>query len=214
MLPKGRVLSKSRMLLLVMSAVGLASCQSNPLLVQRSACPAVAVPYYAGDLTLFRAGDTQRDASAIDAVATITDVRGVCQEGAESLGTAISFNVTARRVDTPAARSMTLPFFTSVVQGGNLVVSKQQGQVTLNFAAGQARAEAPVSAQATVLRAAATLPAELQARLTRKRKATDLDASIDPLADPEVRAAVRATTFEVLVGFQLDDAALAYNITK
>jgi hypothetical protein len=34
------------------------------------------------------------------------------------------------------------------------------------------------------------------------------------MSDPQVRAAVRAASFEVLVGFQLDDAALAYNVGK
>ena len=34
------------------------------------------------------------------------------------------------------------------------------------------------------------------------------------LAPPQVRAAVRAASFEVLVGFQLDDASLAYNVGK
>ncbi|MEN9932376.1 MAG: hypothetical protein RIS17_949, partial [Pseudomonadota bacterium] len=40
------------------------------------------------------------------------------------------------------------------------------------------------------------------------------DAATDPMADPEVRAALRAASFEVLIGFQLDDRALAYNIAK
>jgi hypothetical protein len=34
------------------------------------------------------------------------------------------------------------------------------------------------------------------------------------MADPEVKAALRAASFEVLLGFQLDDRALAYNIAK
>ncbi|MDO9490306.1 MAG: hypothetical protein Q7J32_18185, partial [Sphingomonadaceae bacterium] len=70
------------------------------------------------------------------------------------------------------------------------------------------------SAQAQVNRTAASLSAEMRERITRKRKPGDADAAIDPLADPEVRTAVRAATFEVLVGFQLDEAALAYNVTK
>ena len=215
MLPKGPNLSKSRMLLLVsLAGLAVAGCQRNPLLVQRSVCPAVAVPYYAGDVTLFAAGDTERNANAVDAVATITNLRGVCAEGADTLGTDVSFTVQARRTNTVGARTITLPFFASVVQGGNLLVSKQLGQVTLNFADGQARAQAAGAAKASVLRSVATLTPELQARLSRKRKATDLDAMIDPMADPEIRAAVRASTFEVLVGFQLDDAALAYNVTK
>ena len=51
-------------------------------------------------------------------------------------------------------------------------------------------------------------------RITRERKAGDEDAALDPLADPEVRAAVQAASFELLVGFQLSDEQLAYNATR
>ncbi|MEY2882903.1 MAG: hypothetical protein RL490_627, partial [Pseudomonadota bacterium] len=42
--------------LLALAATALAGCQRNPLVVKRSFCPAVAVPTYAGDTTLFRPG--------------------------------------------------------------------------------------------------------------------------------------------------------------
>ena len=201
-------------LALAAAAVMLSGCQKNLLLVKRSSCPAVAVPYYAGDVTLFAPGDTSGDARAVDVVATITELRGDCVESPETLTTAVNFKVIARRNNPAGARAVTLPFFASVVQGGNLLVSKQVGSVTINFADGQARAEAAGGANARVARSAAALPADIQQRITRKRKATDLDAATDPLADPEVRAAVRAASFEVLVGFQLGDDALAYNVTK
>lgn len=201
-------------LALAAAAVLLSGCQKNLLLVKRSSCPAVAVPYYAGDVTMFQAGDTSGDARAVDLMATITDLRGDCVEGTDMLTTAVNFKVVARRNNTIGARAVTLPFFASVVQGGNLIVSKQLGSVTINFTDGQARAEGAGAANARVARSAAALPPEIQQRITRKRKATDLDAATDPLADPEVRAAVRAASFEVLVGFQLGDDALAYNVTK
>ena len=194
--------------------LALAGCQKNPLLVKRALCPAVAVPYYAGDVTVFAPGDTARNASAVDVVATITNVRGTCVEGAAALETDIAFAVVARRTSTAGARALTLPFFASVVNGGNLLVSKQIGRVTLNFADGAARATTNGAARARVARSATALPAEIQARVSRNRKAGDLDAATDPLAEPDVRAAVRAASYEVLLGFQLDDAALAYNVTK
>ena len=40
------------------------------------------------------------------------------------------------------------------------------------------------------------------------------DAALDPLADPQVRAAVQRATFEVLIGFQLTQDQLAYNATR
>ena len=191
----------------------LAGCERNPLLVQRSACPAVAIPNFAGDVTLFNAGES-RDAATIDVVATITNVRGACDNGADRIGTNVSFDVVARRTSPRGPRIVSLPFFASVVQGGNTLISKQLGAVTLNFADGQLRTQATGAAHADVSRAAATLSKKIQDQISRKRKAGDIDAATDPLADPEVKAAIRAITFEVLVGFQLDDAALGYNVLK
>ncbi len=190
----------------------LAGCQHNPLLVQRSACPAVAVPNFTGDTTLFRGDGTA--ASDIDLVAVVTNVRGVCADAGDRLGTNISFDVVARRTATAGARTVTLPFFASVVQGGNLLVSKQIGAVTVSFADGQARGQATAHAHAEVDRAATLLNDATAKKVYRVRKPGDLDAATDPLADPEVKAQVRATTFEVLVGFQLSDEALAYNAAK
>jgi len=59
-----------------------------------------------------------------------------------------------------------------------------------------------------------TLPADIQERITRKRKAGDADAAIDPMADPQVREAVSRASFELLVGFQLTQAQLQYNATR
>ena len=78
----------------------------------------------------------------------------------------------------------------------------------------QARAQADGQGTATITRAAATLPPEVRERLTRKRKAGDEDAAVDPLSTPEVRQAVQRATFEALVGFQLTDAQLKYNATR
>ncbi len=190
----------------------LAGCQKNPLLVQRAICPAVAVPIYAGDVTLFR-GDG-RDAGDQDAVATMTNVREHCTEGAETITVDITYDVVARRTAADGARALTLPVFASVVQGGNLIISKQIGAVAVDFGAGQLRATGHGGARASVARSAATLRPDVQARIDRKRKPGDLDAAVDPLSDPSIKQALRASTFEILVGFQLTDAQLAYNVTK
>jgi hypothetical protein len=50
--------------------------------------------------------------------------------------------------------------------------------------------------------------------LTKKRKAGDEDAAVDPLTKPEVRSAVLRATFEALVGFQLTDDQLKYNAQR
>jgi hypothetical protein len=198
---------------LAIAATALAGCQSNPFKVTRSSCPAVAVPTYAGDTTLFAPGATA-DAANVDVVATITNLRDNCIDATETLASSVTYDVIARRTDTAGARQLVLPVFASVVQGGNLVVSKQIGSVVVDFAAGEARAIGRGAARTSIARSAMALPAAINTRIKRKRKAGDVDAATDPLADPEVKAALRAASFEVLVGFQLSDAALAYNVSK
>ena len=214
--PKGSTpVSNSRFLtaLAIVAGVGIGGCQGNPLLVKRSPCPAVAVPTYTGDVTLFKPG-TSADANNIDVTATMTNVREVCTETDATLTADVTYDVLATRANASGERTVTLPVFASVVQGGNLLVSKQISAVNVTFADGQTRATGRGGARANVSRAAASLPPEIQEKVGRKRKAGDLDAASDPLADPEVRAAIRAASFELLMGFQLGEAALAYNVTK
>jgi len=200
----------------VVPALLLAACDRNPLLVRRSSCPAVAVAAYAGDMTLFRPGaaGAVADAANMDAVATITNVRDECAETADQFVSRITYDVIVRRTDAAQARQFVLPVFAAVVQAGNIVNAKQISQVTVNFAAGQERAVAQGTASAGVSRTAAAVPQAILDKINRKRRPGELDAATDPMADPEVKAALRAASFEVLLGFQLDDRALAYNIAK
>lgn len=200
-------------------ALILAACSSEGQLretgvvVNRSACPAVAIPAATGDITLFDP-ETSRDASAIDVVATMTNVRANCDETGANIVSNVTFDVEAQRRVAGPARDVVIPYFAVVVQGGTNVVSKSVGRVGLHFDAGQLRASTRGTASGTVNRAAATLPDEVRREITRERKPGDPAAAIDPLADPKVREAVRASSFELLVGFQLTDAQLQYNATR
>jgi hypothetical protein len=198
--------------LALLPAVLLAGCDRNPLVVKRSSCPAVAVTAYAGDVTLFRPGAP--DMANLDAVAALTNVRDDCVETAEQFVTRISYDVIVRRSDAVAARQLVLPVFAAVVQAGNVVNAKQISNVVVNFAAGQERAVGQGTATASVSRAAAAVPKAILDKINRKRRPGEMDAATDPMADPEVRAALRSASFEVLLGFQLDDRSLAYNIAK
>lgn len=179
----------------------------------RSACPIVGVPAGAGDVTLFDP-PTSQASSAQDVTASITNVRSTCDESGEEIVTTVTFDVQARRVRADAARAVTLPYFVALVRGGGAVAAKRVASVTLQFPAGQARAEAKASVTTGVARSLATLPPEIRERLTRRRRAGEEDAAIDPLSQPEVRQAVLAASFEALVGFQLNDAQLRYNATR
>lgn len=203
-------------------AAALAGCASEGELVVgqgvgvsavRTACPAVGIPDYTGDVTTFRtASATTSD--QIDVVAAITNLRSSCNEAGEKVYSEAKFDVLARRTDTRGARQVQLPYFSTVLQGGTAVQAKRVGTITLNFADGQERAQATASAGAFVDRAAATLPEDIKERITRRRKAGDPDAALDPMADPTVRAALNRATFELLVGFQLSEAQLAHNATR
>jgi len=207
-------------------AVSLAGCRHKGELVIdegvgitaiRSACPASGIPDYTGDVTLFRDGGSQT-AQDIDIVAAMTNLRTTCDDGQRSgtgkVNATSTFDVLARRTDTRGARQVVLPYYVTVLRGGSTVVSKRIGQVTLNFADGAERAQGRGQGSAFIDRSEATLPQEIRDRITRKRRAGDSDAAVDPLNEPEVKAALARATFELLVGFQLDDKQLAYNVTR
>lgn len=181
----------------------------------RSPCPLVEIPEMTGDVTLFSAPG-RTDAGAIDVTASITNLRGTCDDakGQTELHTEVTFDVYARRNDTRGSRRVVLPYFSAVMRGGNVVIAKRLGTVTLDFADGQERAQATGRAGSTVDRNEATLPANVRKLLTKKRKAGQADAATDPLALPEVRAALAKASFELVVGFQLTDQQLAYNATR
>jgi hypothetical protein len=179
----------------------------------RTPCPAVGIPDYTGDITTFRAPG-QRTAANMDVTATITNLRSTCDDSGAKIYTNATFDVLARRTDTRGARQVSLPYFATVLRGGSAVVSKQVGTVVISFADGQERATGRAQAGAFVERAEATLPDDIRDKITRKRKAGDVDAALDPLADPAVKAALARATFELLVGFELDQDQFAYNVTR
>ncbi len=183
------------------------------VLTTYTACPPVAIPAPTGDVTLFNPV-TSRDASAIDVVATITNLRSTCDETGAYIVTNAYFEVHALRRDNRGVRDLTLPYFATVVQGNGNVVAKKVQLVGLRFADGQYRASTRGSASSQVLRSAATLPEDVRRQITRERRAGDPTAAIDPMADPAVRAAVERARFEFLVGFELNPEQLRYNATR
>jgi hypothetical protein len=208
-----------KLIVSVIAIAALAGCSregeigEGGIRVVRSACPAVAVPAFTGDITVFNPPQS-RDQRALDVSATLTNLRSTCQETPDQLLASATFDVLARRSDPTGPREVVLPYFATVLRGGTKIVSKQIGRVAISFAPGEYRATTRAVASAAVSRAAATLPADVVEKITRKRKAGDADAAIDPMADPTTRAAVSAASFELLVGFQLTEAQLAYNATR
>lgn len=207
---------------LATSVALLAGCSSDGEIVVdqtvgitalRSVCPAVGVPNYTGDMTLFSPASA-RTADALDVSATITNVRSTCNEDGAQVYTSATFDVVAQRRNTSGARTVELPYFSTVMRGGTSVIAKRVGTVTLTFADGQDRAQASGTAGAYVERAAATLPDDIRERITRRRRAGEESAAVDPLTEPDVRSAIARATFELLIGFQLNEEQLAYNATR
>ena len=205
-----------------LAATALAGCQhAGDVVVQegvgitalRSVCPAVGIPDYTGDVTLFNP-PTARTADAIDVTATMTNVRTTCDDTGEKVYAVANFDVFAQRRDTRGARTVQLPYYSAVVRGGSAVTAKRIGTVTLTFADGQARAQASGAGSAYIDKASATLPADIRERITRKRKSGEAEAAVDPLSEPDIRAALDRASFELLVGFQLSNDQLAYNATR
>jgi len=212
--------SKSTAILLAMLV--LAGCKSDAefderggFKIARSACPAAAIATYTGDITLFDP-PAERSVQAIDVTANITNLQASCNEGGNGaqIQLTASFDVQARRSVAGPARTVTLPWFASVLRGGTQLESKQVGTVAISFPEGQLRGSAHGSATALVSRAAATLPPEIIKRINRKRKSGDADAALDPMNEPAVRDAVNKANFELLVGFQLSESQLAYNAAR
>ena len=179
----------------------------------RSVCPAVGVPDFTGNVTLFNPAEA-RTADAIDVTAALTNVRSQCDESGDEVYATATFDVLASRRDTRGARTVTLPYYSTVVRGGSAVVAKRLGTITLTFADGQDRTFARGTAGAVVNRAAATIPPEIRQRITARRRAGEAEAAIDPLTQPDVRDALARASFELLIGFQLTDDQLQYNATR
>lgn len=200
-------------------SLGLAGCaregdiQQTGILTTYTACPPVAVVAPAGDITLFNP-PSSRDASAIDVVANITNVRSTCDESGEYIVTNASFEVQAQRRDARGARDIVLPYFATVLQGNGNIVAKRVTNVGLHFDDGQYRATTTGAATSQVLRSAAALPEDIRRQITRERRPGDPDAALDPMADPAVRAAVERARFELLLGFDLTADQLRYNATR
>lgn len=213
---------RKALLVATVAVAALAGCQrAGDIVVEqgvgitalRTVCPAVGVPHFTGDVTLFSPAEA-RTQDAIDVTAAITNVRTQCNDGGEQVYATVTFDVLAQRYDTRGDRVVELPYFSTVVRGGSAVVAKRVGNVTLFFADGESHARGAGIGGAYIERAAATLPADVRERITRRRRAGDAEAAVDPLNEPEVRAALARASFELLVGFQLSEDQLAYNATR
>ena len=178
-------------------------------------CPIVAIAEGTGDMTVFKDG-TDISAANIDVVAAITNVRATCGASADSMQVVsnATFDVRVTRRNAAGARTVILPYYSVIMRGGRDIVAKKVGSVTVTFADGQSVAMASASASSVMDASLTRLPDDVREKITRRREAGDVDAAIDPLADPVVRDALAKVSYEHLIGFQLSDSQLRYNATR
>ena len=179
----------------------------------RSSCPIVAVAGYTGDVTLFDPPQA-RTAQAIDVTANISNLQSKCNTVNGKVVSNATFLVSALRRDPGPDRVVQLPYFSAVVRGATQVVAKRIAFVQLHFPEGGLRAQAYGTASSMVDKSAASLPADIQQLIIKPRKAGSADAATDPLSQPRVKEAIDRTSFELLVGFNLNQDQLKYNITR
>ncbi len=186
---------KKQLLLLALS-LGLAACNTaKPLEVRRTSCPAIAVPKHTGTLTRFaQAG--RFDTQDVQLVASIGQLDSNCVETDDGVRTAVSFNIVATRPAKGPAAAAQLPFFVTVVKDGETLIAKQVYGASLSFADGAAS-----SSQSQVVTVATP-----KIPLPPKPKKNN---EIDEFAPPP-----KPAVYELLVGFQLSDSEVVYNITK
>ncbi|MEO0410842.1 MAG: hypothetical protein AAF221_03250 [Pseudomonadota bacterium] len=108
----------------VMSTLSvLAACNSNPLIVEITDCPAVGFVRYANSLTAFPDG-AKATADNVTHRAVMSNLDVDCQDKGEGLRTRVDFTITAEPGPAGTARSLTLPYFVTVVREGDDLQAK------------------------------------------------------------------------------------------
>ena len=108
----------------------LAACNSNPLEVIISRCPAVAVVGDAGTITRFK-GDG-REQEDITLTATIANITTQCNES-DDVNARVTFDVLARTGPSFTGDSVTLEYFVAVLKDNSQLISKKRYTTTLYF---------------------------------------------------------------------------------
>lgn len=178
----------------------LAACQSNPLKITRSFCPAVALVKHANSGTWFT--QPVASAQAIDLTAQIYDLESNCAEDGALLRTDVSAVISAQRREAGPARSIDVPYFVAISRDGDQLLSKQLKVAQLTFAEGQV-------ATSTAISVSTTLDSQIARDAAEPLKPEE--QSRGPIV---VETVTPPTAFEVLLGFQLSYAQAHYNLTR
>lgn len=106
------------------AACGFAACNSNPLIVEITDCPAVGLVRYANSLTAFPPGATPV-AGQVSHKATLSDLRVDCQDRGEGIRTYVDFTITAEGGPAFRGSNINVPYFLVVAREGDDLQSKR-----------------------------------------------------------------------------------------
>ena len=120
----------SRFIPTLVLALTLVACNTNPLEVTISRCPAVAIVGDTGTITRFD-GDG-RTADNVMFTATISDVDVSCNEG-DSVSSAVSLYIAAESDGKIVNDTVTMPYFVAILKDNSEIVTKRIFDVTLQF---------------------------------------------------------------------------------
>jgi hypothetical protein len=188
--------------LAVLFVVTLGACKSdNPLLITRTSCPAVAVVKYTNNYAQFAPG-SNFSASGLELSAQMDGVTVTCQEGKGGAPvTQVNFEVSAARASASSASQQVIPYFVTIVEDGQTILSKNVYGAQLQFADGALRSTVRQSFSATT--PYVPLP---PAPDKKKRK--------DQFEDFAEDSRPKAARYEILIGFQLTEEQAAYNVQR
>jgi len=120
----------TRALCLLIACSGLVGCNTNPLIVEISDCPAVGFVRYANALTAFPDGVTPV-AGQVSHKALFSSLNVDCRDLGEGVRTYVDFVITAEAGPRMAGNTVDVAYFVVIAREGDDLQSKEIHPVTI-----------------------------------------------------------------------------------
>jgi len=121
-----------KVMVLGVLAFVLASCNSNPFIVEISDCPAVAFVKYANTATTFADG-TEKTIDDVSYRVHLADLQVNCEDEGEGVRTAISFTINGEKGPKAGADAIDVSYFVAVLREGDQLVGKRIYDTNIQF---------------------------------------------------------------------------------
>lgn len=123
---------KSRILFASAATMLLAACNTNPLEVIVSRCPAVAVVGDTGTWTEFKDETKGKTQDNLAFTASIVELEQFCDEGSR-VESELAFKIVAKSYEGYEGATISLPYFVAVLKDNSQLITKQTYEVELQF---------------------------------------------------------------------------------